>query len=210
LVDLNVTDACSHTYLQLSRSVQLRNALVQNISPLCSIQGSLDFHESASDVGEAEKHVTYARSEAKRMNLVVSDSLDVHRLEAGEIVISPNAYRVTTLVGEAAKAVQTSHWREKQRKLCRHQSHCRYSFPRLISIAIRIIRVLRNLLSYAIHASPEKSPITINCTVLADQSVRIEIRDTGDQWFPLMRESPCLRSLIRLRTSINLTRLKLD
>lgn len=108
-----MTDACSHTYLQLSRSVQLRNALVQNIvhdlrSPLCSIQGSLDFHESASDVGEAEKHITYARSEAKRMNLVVSDSLDVHRLEAGEIVISPNAYRVTTLAGEAAKAVQTS------------------------------------------------------------------------------------------------------
>lgn len=171
-------DQVEDNYLQLSRSEQARNALVQTIvhdlrSPLCSIQGSLDLHERAEEPNEAKRHIVHARSEARRMNAMVNDLLDVHRFEAGEIVVNPSTCRVTTLVGEAAKALDNS------TEINRLQ--LQLSSPDLTCHADHdiLIRVLRNLFSHAISVSPETAPITIIGSTLADHSVRIEIHDSG-------------------------------
>ena len=172
-------DQVEDNYDQLRRSEEARNALVQTIvhdlrSPLCGIQGSLDLHEQAAEEPvEAKRHIDRARSEAKRMTSMVNDLLDLHRLEAGEIILRQAPCRVTTLVGEAAKALG------RNTDISRLQ--LQLSSPDLTCHADHdlLVRVLCNLLSQAISVSPENAPIMIMGSLQSDESVRIVVHDSG-------------------------------
>lgn len=171
-------DQVEDNFNQLSRSEQARNALVQTIvhdlrSPLCSIQGSLDLHEQTTDPQAARQHIDHARLEARRMTGMVGDLLDVHRFEAGEIVVNGDEHRVTTLVGEAAKDLQgNANINRLQLQLSSPELCCH------VDRAI-FIRVLRNLMARALSVSSDDSMVPILGAMAEDGTVRLVVRDSG-------------------------------
>jgi two-component system sensor histidine kinase KdpD len=159
---------------------KLQTALLNSIShdlrtPISSVTGSLsallDDDAGLDDLTRRELLMT-AFAESDRLNRLVSNLLDMTRMEAGALRISCKACELRDVLG-----VTLEHLKEKtgDRNI---RIDIPSDFPEVSMDFFFMMKVFFNLIDNAIKYSPADTPIDIKAIVLKD-TARIEIKDQG-------------------------------
>lgn len=164
----------------ISETEKLQTALLNAIShdlrtPLAAITGVLSsLHDDAALLTEAARHemVSTAWEEARRLNRLVGNLLDMTRLESGALKVVCQPSDVEDLVGATLAQMPN---RVKGRTL---QIEIPVGLP-LINIDFALmVQVLVNLLDNAMKYAPPEQVITIQAQQ-AGQEVVLTVRDRG-------------------------------
>ncbi|WP_424193692.1 DUF4118 domain-containing protein [Ampullimonas aquatilis] len=160
-------------------SERLRNSLLSALShdlrtPLTSIVGlseSLALSRSISAPTDRE-FAQALHGEALRMSNLVTNLLDMARIESGMVKLNMQWHSLESLVGSALRASNS--------QLVRHhvQTNLSHDLPLLQVDAILIERVLCNLLENAAKYTPADTVITISAHV-GDAFMYITVADNG-------------------------------
>jgi two-component system sensor histidine kinase KdpD len=170
----------------LQNKEKLQTALLSSIShelrtPLASITGVLTSLEETEKSGE-EKHrfdpatrielIESAIAQARQLNRLVENLLDMTRLEAGAIHLNRELADVQDLIGSVVN--------QMEERLCDHplRIHVDENIPPISMDMMLIAQVLSNLLDNACKYSPLDSPIEIWAEV-KDNQAAIRVRDYG-------------------------------
>jgi PAS domain S-box-containing protein len=164
-----------------SRAIeQMKNEFISIVShelrtPLASIRGSLGLLASdvLKDEPDTAKHMlNIAAIETERLVRLVSDILDLERLESNKVVLNKQWCCATTLMQQAIEVLQP----------LADENQITLSFaplPFQIWVAAdRIIQTLVNLLSNAIKFSPPSSTVTLTASVQT-QRIVFQVQDQG-------------------------------
>lgn len=110
--------------------------------------------------------------QAHRISRLIDQLLDLSRIEAGRLTLSPEVADVTLLVRLVVDALQV--------RTTRHTIHVDGAGPMLASVdTLRIEQVLTNLLDNAIKYSPEGGDIDVTVCQPDPEHVEIAVRDHG-------------------------------
>ena len=138
-------------------------------SPLSSIKGSAaTVLDSANnmDPGLVRQFMGIIEDRADHMNELVSDLLDIARIETGALAVSAEPAEVTALVERARSAFTTTSGGDRVR------IDIEEDLPLVLADRRRIVQVLINLLTNAARHSPPTSVITVNA---ARQQVHVAV-----------------------------------
>ena len=144
-------------------------------APLTSIKGSVDtMLESFNSLDSAEmvQFIRIIKSQSDRMRDLISDLLDVARIETGMLSVTPEPVKVGDLVDEAKNTFLTGGGRRNL------TIDMELDLPSVMADRRRIVQVLCNLLSNAARYSPESSAIRVNAS-LGDDCVEMSVADEG-------------------------------
>jgi two-component system sensor histidine kinase KdpD len=159
---------------------KLQTALLNAVShdlrtPLVSIIGALSsLQEEGMNLDNAAKRnlVQVAREEAERLNHLITNLLDVSRIEAGAMRISKQPSDVSDLIGAALEQMGDS---ARARPI-------KIDIPTELPLVLvdfgLILQTLVNVLDNALKYSPDGSPIDIRGRQVGHE-VHIEIADQG-------------------------------
>ena len=144
-------------------------------TPLTSVKGSvatlLD-PPAVLNPGEMRQFFQIIDVQIDRMHVLISDLLDVARIETGTLSVSPEPTDIASMAGEARNAFRSSGGRHYV------DIDLAADLPWVMADRSRIVQVLGNLLSNAARNSPESSPIR----VVADREgvhVAVSVSDNG-------------------------------
>ena len=142
-------------------------------TPLTGIQG---FSELMRDedltVAEMKEYAGDINKDAQRLNRMITEMLDLDRMESGRMTLNRERTDVNAIVSEAAQRLASS--------ASRHAIRLNLD-PELPLIEIdkdKINQVLLNLLSNAVKYSPEGGPIAVS-TRVEGEMVHVFVRDSG-------------------------------
>jgi two-component system sensor histidine kinase KdpD len=198
LARLRFADQAKQVALQIETE-GLRNSLLSSIShdlrtPLATIVGSAS--TLAEDTGslKPEDRTELSRAiydEARRMSNLVSNILDMARLDAGMIQLHKEWYPVEEIIGTMlTRFSKQMGGREVKVTLPR-------GIPLIYCDAVMIEQVLSNLLKNALRYTPAGSPLEIAAEISAD-SVEISLADRGPG-IPAGLENRLFEKFYRLR-----------
>ena len=144
-------------------------------APLTSIKGSADtLLESFNSLDSAEvvQFIRIIKSQAERMRDLISELLDVARIETGTLSVTPEPVEVGILVDEARNTFLTGGGRRN------FKIDMELDLPWVMADRRRIVQVLSNLLSNAARYSPESSTVRVSAS-LGEDCVEISVADEG-------------------------------
>ncbi len=144
-------------------------------APLTSIKGSAaTVLDSAADLDPAvvRQFFRIIGDQVDHMNGLVSDLLDVARLETGTLPVNPEPAEVAVLVDRARSAFTSAGGRNPL------QIDVEPKLPLVMADRRRIVQVLGNLLTNAARNSPESSVIGVSA-VREDVHVAVSVSDQG-------------------------------
>ena len=128
-------------------------------TPLTSIKGSADtlLEESATlDPAEMRQFYRIIRDQTVHMRGLISNLLDVARIETGTLPVDPQPVEVAAVVDEARNQFLNGGARQNLR------IELEDVLPQVMADRRRIVQVLDNLLSNAARHSPPDNPITLS------------------------------------------------
>ena len=144
-------------------------------TPLAAIRGStVSVLEDPrrSDATEMIQFFRIIDEQAARMTGLISDLLDMGRIETGALAVSPEPSDVAALVDQARSTFLASHGRHSLR------IDLEPDLPRLMADQGRILQVFNNLFINAARHAPESSPIRV-AAVRNGTYVDISVSDEG-------------------------------
>ena len=144
-------------------------------TPLTSIMGSATaIMDSGADLDPAvvRQFVRIIGDQARDMNALVADLLDVARIETGTLPVSPEPADAAVLVDRARNAFKSAGGRNNL------AVDVEPDLPLVMADRRRIVQVLGNLLSNAARHSPESSVIRV-AAVREDVYVALSVIDEG-------------------------------
>jgi PAS domain S-box-containing protein len=156
---------------------RLKTEMVSTVSheirtPLAAIFGFAELLLSGRLTGkDADESLQMIYREARRLNDLVSDFLDIQRLEQGREVFRCDWVDMEQLIQESLKRVWTG---PEQRLSFRREGEV----PTVWADEVRISQVVENLLSNAVKYSPDGGPVEVLLRT-ACESVRVEVADRG-------------------------------
>ncbi len=160
-------------------SERLRNSLLAALShdlrtPLAALVGLAEMlAASRPALSEAQQKTAGAiRDRALRMNDMVSNLLDMARIQSGEIRLRVEWQSMEEIIGSAVKSSQGA---LGTRRL---SVHIDPGVPLVECDAVLIERVLANLLENAGKYTPAQSPVEIRVRTV-DAEMRVSVRDHG-------------------------------
>jgi two-component system sensor histidine kinase KdpD len=166
---------------QVLRSTEkLQTALLNAVShdlrtPLVSVIGVLSsLQEKGIHLDDAAKInlIQVAREEAERLNHLITNLLDVSRIEAGAIKISQQPSDVQDLIGSAIEQLGS------RTGICPVNMEIPADLPYVSVDFGLIVQTLVNILDNALKYSPDGSPIDIKARQVG-REIQIEIADRG-------------------------------
>ena len=144
-------------------------------TPLTSVKGSIATlldPPAVLNPAEMRQFFTIIDAQTDRMHLLISDLLDVARIETGTLAVSPGATDVAMLVGEAKSAFRSGGGRHNI------EMDLAEELPWVMADRTRMVQVLSNLLSNAARNSSESSPIRVTA-VREEVHVAVSVSDRG-------------------------------
>ncbi|MCY4591233.1 MAG: ATP-binding protein [Alphaproteobacteria bacterium] len=130
-------------------------------APITAIKGSAaTLLEEGTEIEPAEMHEFFRiiHEQASHMRSLIGALLDVGRIEAGVLSISPEPSDIAVLVDQARNTFLISGGRHAVLIDMPHD------LPRVMADRRRIVQVLNNLFSNAARHSPEATPIRVTAT----------------------------------------------
>ena len=144
-------------------------------TPLTSVKGAVaSLLDPAAGLNPAETAQFHRiiDAQADRMRRMISDLLDVARIETGDLAVSPQPAEVAVLVREAANAFRSGGGRHGI------DIDLAPELPWVMADRLRLVQVLGNLLSNAARNSSESSPIRVSAVAEGFQ-VAVSVSDEG-------------------------------
>jgi signal transduction histidine kinase len=146
-------------------------------TPMTSIKGYTDLmiKGAVGELNEQQRHfMTIVKSNVDRMADLVSDLLDVSRLEAGRVRLVLERLDLASVVYEVSEEL-TETLRQRELNLAFDLAP---GLPRVRADRGRVIQVLLNLLSNAYRYTPAGGTITI-AVHAGEDCVQVDVSDTG-------------------------------
>jgi signal transduction histidine kinase len=150
-------------------------------NPMTSIRGYTDLL-SAGAVGpitETQSNfLETIRSNVNRMATLVTDLADVSRIEAGRLRLDFGEVRVSEVVDEVVRSLQ-SQFEDKNQRL---QINIPDDLPKVWGDHVRLVQVMTNLVSNAHKYTPEDGEILVQADLLPEREqprVRVLVKDDG-------------------------------
>ena len=144
-------------------------------TPLTSVKGSIaTLLDPPSTLGPTEMRQFFRiiDSQIDRMHVLISDLLDVARIETGTLAVSPEPTDVAILVGEATNGFRSGGGRHNI------EIDIAPDLPWVMADRLRMVQVLGNLLTNAARHSPESSVIRVTA-VGEGVHVAVSVSDHG-------------------------------
>ena len=145
-------------------------------APLSSIKGSaatLIGSRESLDPAEALQFHRIIDDQAEHMRSLITDLLDVARIETGTLSVSPEASEAAVLVDRAKNSFLSGGGRNKL------HLDVELDLPQVMADRRRIVQVLVNLLTNAARHSPESSVIKVSAS-MGDVHVVFSVADEGE------------------------------
>ncbi len=162
----------------LERLNKLKSEFVSLVSHefRTALVGISGFSEMIADedvsLEEAKGYAADINKDAERLNRMITDMLDMDRIEAGRLTLHPQSVDLNSLLEDAVGRARASS--------SRHDFVCNFERqqPIVHCDPDRIAQVVANLLSNAVKYSPDGGEITVT-SVRRDNHVDVSIRDHG-------------------------------
>jgi PAS domain S-box-containing protein len=146
-------------------------------SPLTAIKGYVDLL-LAGDVGELlpeqREFLAIVQHNTDRLAGLVTDLLDLARMEAAQIALRHTAMDIARVIREVAASFRPQVAGKRQRLVVRAPR----GLPAVWGDTERVTQILTNLISNAHKYTPEGGRITV-VAAAAREGIRLEVRDTG-------------------------------
>ena len=175
-----LADVMNHTTRELNKTDQLRRDLMANVShdlrtPLTIIKSYAEMIRdiSGNNPEKRDAHAGVIIDETDRLALLVSDILDLSKIESGASTPRATKFDLTETI---RKVLEKFHVLEENEGYVFH-THLKEHLT-VYADEARIQQVLYNLISNAVNYTGEDKTVTITATVHG-QAARVEILDTG-------------------------------
>ena len=161
---------------------QIKNEFISMVShelrtPLTAVKGFIKVvlgKEAGSINAQQEKFLQIADRSLDRLALLISDLLDISRLESGQfsLMLGP------VDSGEIVKAIIVACEPEIRRRKLKLQSLIADSFPQVLADRVRLTQVFNNLIVNSMKFTPDGGTITVSAQDKGDFAL-FSIADTG-------------------------------
>ena len=144
-------------------------------TPLTSVKGSITTlldPPAALNPAEMRQFFRIINTQVDRMHVLISDLLDVARIETGTLAVSPEPTDVALLVTEARNGFRSGGGRHEI------DIDLAADLPWIMADRQRMVQVLGNLLTNAARNSPESSPIRVSA-LREGVHVAVSVSDRG-------------------------------
>ena len=144
-------------------------------APLATVKGSVTNllnPSGALNPTEARQFFQIIDSQTDRMRALISDLLDVARIETGTLSVAPEPTEAASMVTEADNAFRFGGYKHTLTMDLPHD------LPWVMADRQRIVQVLGNLLINAARHSPESSTIRVSA-VREDYHIAVSVSDDG-------------------------------
>ncbi len=166
----SIAIANAQLYAQLSRANQSKSEFVSFVAhelknPLTSIKGYADVLVTGAVGGLSDMQrnfVSTIRTNAERMNTLVSDLNDVTKLQTNNLSITPEVINLRELIEETLRPLQKQIEDKAQTIVLLLDERV----PDIFVDRLRLIQVLTNLLSNAYKYSPPETSITLRAETM--------------------------------------------
>jgi signal transduction histidine kinase len=159
-----------------SVSHELRNPLMLVMAQLWRLRGDLNAGLPTPDPERQLQAIALAERETGRMRRLIDDLLDLSRVEAGVLLLTPERVEVDGLLAEACDLARST----LNRPLRLHLPEEVAAGPvAAMAHADRLQQVVGNLIENADKYSPPDRPIDVELRRLSNGDVRISVSDEG-------------------------------
>lgn len=170
------------SHARLRELDELKSDFLGNVShelrtPLAAIKGFVDnlLDGVTGPLADKQRHyLMRVKDNVERLARMVSDLLDLTRIEAGKIDIVPEPLDAVEAVVEATESLRPLA-RTRGVRLAVDPEPC----PPLHADRDKLHRVLTNLISNALKFTPAGGDVTVTATADSPGMVRLAVRDTG-------------------------------
>jgi len=162
----------------LERLNELKSEFVSMVShefrtALVGIQGFSEIlRDETIGADEVKGLATDINKDAQRLNRMIGEMLDLDRMEAGKIRLTPKAVDLNALIKEVIERAQVSSERHAIR------TNLDQALPIVTADPDRLVQVVSNLLSNAIKYSPDGGEVGVS-TSAEDGMVHVSVTDQG-------------------------------
>jgi signal transduction histidine kinase/DNA-binding response OmpR family regulator len=166
-------------------------------TPLNAVLGFSDLlaDESYGPLNDRQRrYVSHIHTGGKHLLSLISDILDLSKIEAGRMELAVETLPVETILGEVLSAMRPLADKKSQ-VLSKNASRDLM----IRADSTRFKQVLMNLLGNAIKFTPEGGRIEV-CARLAEDKIRVEVRDDGPG-IPPQEQKRIFEAFYRLRDS---------
>jgi signal transduction histidine kinase len=154
-------------------------------TPLTSICGTLELLEDGGELSaRAAKLVSLARRNSERLTRLVTDMLDVAKIEAGHMAFDPAPQKLSALIERALQEIEG--FAAPLGVQSKFQTTPEHAQAQAHVDADRFIQVLVNLLSNAVKFSPAGSLVVVGLAAYGSQW-RVSVTDQGPGVAPAFR-----------------------
>ncbi len=163
---------------ELEKVEEMRRQLIGDVAhelrtPLTTIKGSVEALEDGILPASPETYELILR-EADRLNHLVDDLQELSRVEAGayELNLSPVDFSAIK------ETIQKRFGYQFEEKGISFKSDMPDNLPSIRADEHRIIQILTNLLTNALHYTPKGGKVNLNAS-LVDEAIQISVKDNG-------------------------------
>jgi PAS domain S-box-containing protein len=135
---------------------------------------------------EQREHLTFALDNVKQLKDMVSDLLDITRVETHKLIVEAQQASPVKLVADVLSTCRTN----AATKNIRLRSQIAPGLPFVWADPVRVRQILINLIDNGIKFTPEGGTLLVECTALAEDEgfLRLSVSDTGCGISPENRE----------------------
>jgi len=164
---------------------RLKSEFVATVShelrtPMTAIKGYVDvlLMGAAGAVNENQSHfLNIVKSNIDRLNILVNDLLDISRIEAGRVILTPQPLDLREIAENVISDVQRRS--QEEGKPMKVSLDVPKTLPRVMGDPERIRQVIDNLVDNAYHYTPENGTIKVAIHPLGKTEIQVDVEDNG-------------------------------
>jgi PAS domain S-box-containing protein len=164
---------------------RLKSEFVATVShelrtPMTSIRGYVDIllMGAAGALNENQTHfLGIVKNNTERLTILVNDLLDISRIEAGRVILSPQSLDLRDVAEDVlADILRRS---QEENKPMAFSLDAAKDLPRIRGDAERVRQIVGNLVDNAYHYTPENGRITVRLHTKNGSDVQVDVQDSG-------------------------------